>query len=74
VSGIKKSDLVEIKNLPRAPDNVRLALEPVIALIKNQPVKMEWKDIRKEVGADGFVTQIINFDKDQILPNVKKFI
>lgn len=45
VSGVTKGNIDELKNYGKPPDKVRIAMEPVIALIKNKAVKPEWKDI-----------------------------
>ncbi len=52
VSGIQKSHLDELRAFTNPPLKVQLALEPVIALISDnpdkpcKPVKPEWKDIK----------------------------
>ena len=64
----------ELRNLPNPPANVKLALEPVIALISDKPVKAEWAEIKQWLRKDTFIREIMNFDKDKIKPKVKKFI
>ena len=45
VSGVTKNNIDEIRNYAKPPEKVRLAMEPVIALLKNKAAKPEWKDI-----------------------------
>ena len=54
VSGVTKDNINELKNYSKPPDKVRIAMEPVIALIKNKAAKPEWKDIQAEVKKDTF--------------------
>ena len=57
------------------PANVRLALEPVIAMISGKAAKAEWNEIKTVwLRKDNFITLVMNFDKDMIKPNVKQFI
>lgn len=74
MSGIQRGHLDELRNLPNPPVNVKLALEPVIALISNKPVKTEWPEIRQWLRKDNFIKLVMDFDKDQISSRVKKFI
>ena len=53
---------------------VKTALEPVVALLRKVPKKIDWKDIRAELKTTDFVQRVINFDKDDIPPKVKDFI
>lgn len=74
VSGIQKSHLNELRALGNPPANVKLALEPVIALISGTPKKIEWNEIKEWLRKDNFISTIMNFDKDTITPQVKRFI
>ena len=49
-------------------------MEPVIAMISGKAVKPEWLDIQQWLKNDKFINLVMNFDKDQITPKVKKFI
>lgn len=74
VQGIEKKHLDELRALAKPPDNVRKALEPVIALISGQPVKHEWNDIKAWLRKDNFKELVMGFNKDNINPKVKAFI
>lgn len=45
VKGVTKDNIVELKNYAKPPVKVALALEPVIALIKNKAAKPDWREI-----------------------------
>lgn len=49
-------------------------MEPVIALITNNPKKCEWNEIRQILRKDTFIQSVLNFDKNLIKPSVRKFI
>jgi dynein heavy chain 1 len=53
---------------------VKLALEPVVALISNTPKKLEWAEIKQWLKKDNFIRMVMDFDKDLIQSKVKKFI
>lgn len=74
MSGISKDNLNELRALASPPANVKLALEPVVAMISNVPKKAEWTEIRIWLKKDTFIKSILNFDKDAMSPAVKKFI
>lgn len=38
------------------------------------PVVMDWKDIKSELRKDTFIKNIMSFDKNDITPEVKKFV
>jgi hypothetical protein len=63
-----------MKALGNPPVNVRLAMEPVIAMISDKPKKYEWTDIKVWLKKDNFISLVMNFDKDSISPSVKAFI
>jgi dynein heavy chain 1 len=46
VEGIHKNHLDELRSLAKPPQNVKKALEPVIALISSQAKVQEWTDIK----------------------------
>ena len=46
VSGIQKDQLNELRAYATPPAAVKLALEPVIALVAKQNTKPEWKEIK----------------------------
>ena len=74
VSGVTKDNINELKNYSKPPDKVRIAMEPVIALIKNKAAKPEWKDIQAEVKKDTFKQSVLEFNKDGISAKCKEFI
>lgn len=74
VSGIQKAHLNELRNLPNPPANVKLALEPVIAMITNRATKAEWAEIKEYLRKDNFISLVMEFKKEQLLPKVKNFI
>lgn len=74
VSGIQKGHLDELRSLANPPANVKLALEPVISLISNKAAKVEWAEIRQWLRKDNFISMVMSFDKDSILPKTKQFI
>jgi dynein heavy chain 1 len=49
-------------------------MEPVVALLKKVPKKLDWADIKAELKTTDFVPRVIKFDKDDIPPKVKDFI
>jgi dynein heavy chain 1 len=66
--------LNELRALASPPANVKLALEPVVALISMTPKKPEWAEIKQWLRKDNFIHQVMHFDKDTITSQVKKFI
>ena len=74
MSGIQRKHLDELRALASPPQNVRLALEPVIALVSGIPKKPEWNEIKEWLRKPTFIMTVMTFDKDSIAPNVKKFI
>jgi hypothetical protein len=54
VQGVTKGNIDEIKNFANPPAAVKLALEPVIALILNSTKAPEWSAIKSEVKKEGF--------------------
>jgi len=53
---------------------VKIALEPVIALLSRTAAKPEWKDIKVWLKKDDFIKSVMNFDKNDISPPVKTFV
>ena len=74
VSGIQKDQLNELRNYATPPAAVRLALEPVIALITGKAAKPEWKDVKQWLRKDDFIRSVTRFDKNDISSSVKAFI
>lgn len=54
VQGVTKGNIDEIKNFSNPPAAVKLALEPVIALILNLNKAPDWNAIKSEVKKEGF--------------------
>lgn len=74
MSGIQKDQLGELRAYATPPAAVKIALEPVIALVARTPAKPEWKDIKAWLRKEDFVKTIMNFDKNDITQPVKVFI
>ena len=74
MSGIQRKNLDELRSLASPPVGVRLALEPVVALVSGNPKKPEWAEIKEWLRKPTFIQTIMSFDKDSIQPNIKKFI
>lgn len=74
VSGIQSKQLNELRAYTTPPAAVKVALEPVIALITKTAAKPEWKDVRIWLRRDDFIKSIMNFDKNDISPAVKVFL
>jgi dynein heavy chain 1 len=49
VQGVKSSDITELQRYAKPPERVRIALEPVVALLLNADKTPEWKMIQKEL-------------------------
>jgi dynein heavy chain 1 len=64
VRGIKKRDLDEVRNLARPPKNVKLTLECVAIMLGEK--RVEWADVRKILSKSEFITNILNFDADNL--------
>lgn len=60
--------------MARPPEKVRVALEPVVALLSKTPKKPEWGDVKIYIKRDDFISSIMNFNKDDIPNKVKDFI
>lgn len=56
------------------PVNVRLALEPVVALISDRAVKCEWTEIKEWLRKDDFIQRVMNYNINTLSPKVKAFI
>ena len=74
VSGIRREQLNELRGYATPPAAVRVALEPVIALITRTPAKPEWADVKAWLRREDFIRSIMQFDKDDIAPKVKTFL
>ncbi len=68
MSGIQKGHLDELRAMASPPQNVRLALEPVIALVSGIPKKPEWNEIKEWLRKATFIQTVMQFDKDSISP------
>jgi hypothetical protein len=71
VSGIKKTQLDELRAFLNPSATIKVALEPVICLITKNPVKTDWKEIREQLRKPDFIKNIMNFEKNDITPKVK---
>jgi dynein heavy chain 2 len=74
VSGVSKDNINELKNFANPPANVKLALEPVIALLLNKSTKPEWAEIKAELKKETFKNSVLLFDKDKIGKKCSAFI
>lgn len=74
VSGVSAKDIDTLKNFTNPPAKVKVAMEPVIALVLNKPVAPEWKDVRAELRKADFKKNILEYNKDKISPKVKAYI
>lgn len=74
VSGIQTKDLRELKSFQNPPAQVKIGLEPVVALLNQKNATPDWKEIKGKLGEADFINQIMNFDKDSIKPHVKEFL
>lgn len=63
-----------MRSFGKPPENVRIALEPVIALILSMTSKPDWKTIQEELKKPTFKTSVIEFNKDKITKKCKAFI
>lgn len=70
VKSIKRQHLVELRSLVNPPAAVKLGLES-ICLILNQETS-DWKVIRGIIVKDNFINTIINFQTDNISPQIKE--
>lgn len=70
VKSIKRQHLVELKSLVNPPAPVKLGLES-ICLILNQETS-DWKVIRSIIVKENFINTIINFQTDNISPQIKE--
>jgi dynein heavy chain 1, cytosolic len=66
--------LDELRAYANPPEAVKLALEPVIALLSRKAEKPDWKDIKAWLKRDDFIKSVMNFDKNDIGPQVKNFV
>ena len=64
----------ELRAYATPPAAVRVALEPVIALITRKAAKPEWKEIKTWLRREDFIRSIMYFDKNDIPGPVKAFI
>jgi len=71
VSGIQTAQLNELRAYATPPPAVKIALEPVIALVSKRAERPEWKEVRQWLRREDFVRSVVNFDKNDIPNNVK---
>jgi dynein heavy chain 1 len=74
VSNIQRKHLDEIRALPKPPDKIRWTLEAVCMILSLQPVKLDWKEIRRRVAGSSFISEVANFDSKSITPEVRKVL
>lgn len=74
VQGVTKGNIDELKNFANPPAAVKLALEPVIALILNMTTKPDWNVIKGELRKETFKTNVLAFKKESITAKCKAFI
>lgn len=74
MSGIQKEQLNELRGYATPPAAVRVALEPVIALITRRAAKPEWKEIKTWLRREDFVRSIVHFEKNAIPAAVQTFV
>jgi dynein heavy chain 1 len=60
--------------LANPPAKVKLALEPVIALITHAKKAPAWPEIKKALNDKNFKNNVLNFKKEDIKPATKEFI
>lgn len=72
VSGIKKSQLSEVKSMANPPGAVKLALESVCLMLNCET--SDWKQIRAIMVKDSFISTIVNFDTLSITYGKQVFI
>ncbi|KAI9220479.1 dynein heavy chain 1, cytosolic [Blastocladiella britannica] len=65
VSGIKKQQLVEVRNLNNPPEAVKMAMESVCMMLK-LPVD-SWKSVQAAIRRDDFISSILNYDTDVMM-------
>lgn len=62
-------------NWRNPPFYAALALEPVVCLLSKKAEKPEWMTIKSEwLKKPNFVKLIMDFDKDDITPKIKKYV
>lgn len=55
MSGIQRKHLDELRALPKPPEGVKLALEPVVAMISGVPKKAEWAEVKEWLRKPNFI-------------------
>lgn len=74
VQGVTKGNIDELKNFANPPAAVKLALEPVIALITATTTKPDWPTIKKALTNPKFKENVLGFEKESISAKTKAFI
>ena len=74
VQGVSSDNINEIRSFAKPPEKVRVALEPVIALILQMTTIPDWKSIQAELKKPTFKSSVLEFNKDRISAKCKKFI
>ncbi len=70
VKSIKKQHLVEVRSMGNPPPIVKLALESICLLLEEN--YSDWKSIRQVTMKDNFINTIVNFNTDNISPEVRQ--
>ena len=66
VQGVSSDNINEIRSFAKPPEKVRVALEPVIALILQMTTVPDWKSIQAELKKPTFKSSVLEFNKDKI--------
>jgi dynein heavy chain 1 len=70
VKSIKRQNIVELRAMVNPPAVVKLCLESVCVLLNQET--SDWKLIRGIIVKDNFINTIINFQTDNITPQIKE--
>ena len=74
VQGVGNKQITELQQYKKPPERVRIALEPVIALLMDSNKTPEWKTIQEQLRKPDFKNNVLGFNKDNISPACKNFI
>ena len=66
MQGVSSDNINEIRSFAKPPEKVRVALEPVIALILQMTTVPDWKSIQAELKKPTFKSSVLEFNKDKI--------
>ncbi|CAJ0934299.1 unnamed protein product, partial [Mesorhabditis belari] len=73
VQGIQKPQLVELRSMASPPTLVKISLEAMMIML-HENVGTDWKAIRAVMVRDDFMSRILNYDADQVTPELIKAI